>query len=84
MKRKLPGQHIVVDQEICHGAPTFRGTRIMVATVLDQVARGMSWDAIIDAWDCAITKEAITEALHLANDVFRDHIGEYELEHAST
>ena len=31
------------------GSPTFRGTRIMVAQVLRQVAKGMAWDAIMPA-----------------------------------
>jgi uncharacterized protein (DUF433 family) len=29
MKRKLLGRYIVADPNICHGKPTFRGTRIM-------------------------------------------------------
>jgi hypothetical protein len=34
------GQYIIVDPEICHGKPTFKGTRIMVWQVLDALARG--------------------------------------------
>jgi len=30
MKRKLLGRYIVADPNICHGKPTFRGTRIYV------------------------------------------------------
>ena len=44
MRKKTLGQHIVADPEICHGQPTFRGTRIRVAQVLKQVAQGMDWD----------------------------------------
>ena len=29
MDRKLLGRYIVTDPQICHGQPTFRGTRIM-------------------------------------------------------
>ncbi|MDZ7361783.1 MAG: DUF433 domain-containing protein [candidate division KSB1 bacterium] len=47
MKRKLLGRYIVADPNICHGKPTFRGTRIMVWQVLDQLANGMSWDTIV-------------------------------------
>ena len=39
-RRKLLGRHIVADPEICHGKPTFVGTRIMVTQVLKQVAKG--------------------------------------------
>ena len=38
-KRRIElGQYIVTDPEICHGKPTFKGTRIMVWQVLDDVA----------------------------------------------
>src|SRR5438552_9010634 len=71
--RKLLGRHIVVDPEICHGKPTFVGTRIMVAQVLKQVAKGMSWDAITAEWRGTVTKEAIAEAVELAQRAFEDH-----------
>ena len=56
---------MVADPEICHGKPTFLGTRVMVAQVLKQVARGMSWKAISDEWQGAVTKEGIAEAIEL-------------------
>jgi uncharacterized protein (DUF433 family) len=42
MAKKILGRYIVGDQRICHGQPTFRGTRILVADVLAQVATGMA------------------------------------------
>ena len=48
MKTKTSAQHIISDPAICHGEPTFRGTRIMVADVLEQVASGMTYEAIIE------------------------------------
>ncbi len=44
MQAKFIGRHIVSDPEICHGKPTIRGTRILVADVLEQVAEGLAWD----------------------------------------
>jgi uncharacterized protein (DUF433 family) len=41
MSKKLIGRYIVADPAICHGKPTFRGTRIMVFQVLEMVAMGM-------------------------------------------
>jgi uncharacterized protein (DUF433 family) len=35
MPAKVLGRYIVVDPAIGHGKPTFRGTRIFVADVLD-------------------------------------------------
>lgn len=48
MKTKSLRRYIVADHDICHGEPTFRGTRILVAEVLDQIANGINWDAIIE------------------------------------
>ena len=74
MGRKKPmakavGRFIVVDPAICHGQPTFRGTRILVSDVLEEVASGMAWEAIIEQWRGAITKEAIAESVRLARDL---------------
>jgi uncharacterized protein (DUF433 family) len=66
MKRVKLGQHIVADPEICHGAPTFVGTRIMVDHVLEMVAAGTAWDEIIAEYDRAITRAGIAEAVRLA------------------
>jgi uncharacterized protein (DUF433 family) len=74
------GHHIVADPKICHGKPTFLGTRIMVFQVLEMVANGMAWEAIIEQCHDSITKEAISEAVSLANKAFADHAYEYVLE----
>src|SRR5213080_1494164 len=78
--KKLLGRHIIADPEICHGKPTFVGTRIMVVQVLKQVAKGMPWDAIIAEWRGAVTREAIAEAVELAQRAFEDHAAEYQQE----
>ena len=62
-KAYLMGRHIVTDPKICHGKPTFRGTRVMVADVLEQVASGIAWETIIEEWNDSITKDAIREAV---------------------
>ena len=77
---KLLGRHIVADPAICHGEPTFRGTRIFVADVLEQVATGMVWEAIIEEWNGSITKEAIAEAVQLASKALLTHTDEFALE----
>jgi uncharacterized protein (DUF433 family) len=60
------GHYIVADPEICHGQPTFRGTRILVADVLEQLGLGMDWDSISREWRGRVTREAIAEAINLA------------------
>ncbi len=80
MNRKLLGRYIVVDPEICHGKPTFIGTRIMVSQVLKQVESGMAWEAIVDEWRGSIKKEAIAEAVRLASQAFYEHSNDYALD----
>lgn len=82
-RAKLLGRYIVADPAICHGKPTFRGTRIMVADVLEMVAEGMVWEAIIEEWNGSITKEAIAEAVGLAGKAFLEHANEYLIEPAT-
>jgi len=65
-KQRSIGRFIVVDQRICHGEPTFRGTRVMVADVLEQVASGMAWEAIVEEWRGKVPHDAIAEAIRLA------------------
>ncbi len=71
------GRYIVTDPEICHGKPTFRGTRIMVWQVLEQVSSGMAWETIEEEWRGKVTKNAIAEAIRLASQAFVEHADEY-------
>lgn len=74
---KQIGRYIVADPKICHGALTFRGTRILVSVVLDQVASGMPWEHIVDDWRGSIPRQAIAEAVHLAKETFLERAAEY-------
>jgi uncharacterized protein (DUF433 family) len=76
------GRFIVADPAICHGQLTFQGTRILVADILEQVALGMDWDAIIEAWRGSISKEAISEAIRLASESMATHLQENSQESA--
>jgi uncharacterized protein (DUF433 family) len=71
------GRYLIADPDICHGKPTFRGTRILVADVLDQVAAGLAWETIIEEWRGSITQEAIAEAVRLARQALLEHAAEY-------
>ncbi len=77
---KLLGRYMIADPEICHGQPTFLGTRIFVEDVLDQVSSGMAWEAIIEEWNGHITKEAIAEAVQLASQALLKHADEFIIE----
>ena len=65
-KHRTTGRYGVVDKRICHGQPTFRGTRILVADVLEQVASGMAWEAILEEWRGKLRPEAVAEAVRIA------------------
>jgi uncharacterized protein (DUF433 family) len=66
VKRTELGQYIVADPNICHGALTFKGTRLFVSDVLEMVAEGRDWEAIIRECHGSINCEAIAEAIRLA------------------
>jgi uncharacterized protein (DUF433 family) len=76
-KRRIKlGRYIVADPEICHGKPTFKGTRIFVRDVLTDVEQGLSWDFIIQRWGGGkLSKKAIAEAVHLARTAFINENG---------
>jgi len=80
MTTEVLGRYIVADPAICHGQPTFRGTRILVSDVLEQVANGMAWEAIVEEWHGCLTKRAIAEAVRLARETLVTHAGELVLE----
>ena len=67
METKTWGACIVADPAICHGEPTFRGTRILVADVLEQVESGMAYEAIIEEWRYEIDRDAIAEAVRVSH-----------------
>ncbi len=67
-KRKELGKYIVSDPKICGGDLTFKGTRVLVKDVLYFVAQGKDWDWIIAGYRHSISREAIAEAIALANE----------------
>jgi uncharacterized protein (DUF433 family) len=71
------GRFVVSNPKICHGKPTFRGTRVLVADVLEQVAAGMAWETIVEEWNGSVPLEAIREAVQLASEALLRHVGEF-------
>jgi uncharacterized protein (DUF433 family) len=69
--------YIVADPAICHGQLTFRGTRILVSQVLDQVASGRDFESIAEDWGGRISSDAIRDAVRLARQVLLDHSEEF-------
>lgn len=67
------GRFVVCDPAICHGKPTFRGTRVLVSDVLEQVAEGVAIETIVEQWHSRVSREAIREAVALAAEALDRH-----------
>ncbi len=66
--------HIVLDPAICHGRPTFRGTRVLVSVVLAYLASGHSTGEVLEDFP-SVTQESLHAALaYAAETVARDRI----------
>jgi uncharacterized protein (DUF433 family) len=72
-ERRVLGRYVVADPAVCHGQLTFRGTRIFVADVLEQVAGGVAWESIVESWRGAVSEAAIAEAVRLAREALISH-----------
>ena len=70
MKRIVINRRIVADPRICHGKPTFAGTRIMVWQVLEMLEAECSTEDIPHAFP-SLTPDHVKAALHYAADLTR-------------
>jgi uncharacterized protein (DUF433 family) len=74
-QRLVLGKYIVADERICHGKPTYKGTRIMVWQILQALARGESIEELVRAWDGRVSRAAILETIRLAGGALLDSHG---------
>ena len=65
------GRHIVANPRVCGGQPTFKGTRIMVWLVLEQLEDGLTWQEIKREWEGRVSEEGIAEAIGIAHLVVK-------------
>ncbi len=63
-------KNIVIDTEICHGKPTFKGTRVLVSDVIELVAAGESIEQILKSYP-SLKREMIKEALEWTARIVR-------------
>lgn len=66
-------EHITVDQNVCHGKPCIRGTRIMVSVVLDNLAAGQTTEEILESYT-SIGSEDVRATVAYAADLARERI----------
>jgi len=65
------GKYITIDDEVCHGKPVFKGTRILVSDVIELLAAGVSIKEIIEDYYPSLNEEMIKEALDWAAKIIR-------------
>lgn len=54
--------YIIIDPEVAHGKPVFKGTRIMLYLVLEMLASGETINDVLKAYP-QLTKQAVAAAL---------------------
>ena len=54
--------HITVNPEICHGKACIAGTRVLVTTVLDNLASGLDAEEITKSYP-SVAREAVRAAI---------------------
>ena len=65
--------HITVDPAVCHGQACIKGTRVMVAVVLDNLAAGLERDEILRSYP-SLTAADVHAAMAYAADLARERL----------
>jgi len=63
---------IFVDQNVCHGQPCIKGTRVMVYLILEILETGLTPEQIIKDYYPQLEKQDIEACLHYAANLIRD------------
>jgi uncharacterized protein (DUF433 family) len=66
-------EYIVVDPNIYHGKACIKGTRVMVSTVLDNLAAGLSVDEVLHSYP-SLTTRSVQAVLAYAAELAREQI----------
>lgn len=71
MKQNI-GAYIAVNPAVCHGKPHFRGTRILVHTILELLEARVPIEEITGkAYYPVLTQKHIAAALHYASELLK-------------
>ncbi len=55
-------RRIELNPRVCNGRPVIRGARTLVSIILEQIAEGESWDAVLEGYP-ELVREDIQAAL---------------------
>ena len=64
---------IIVDPAICHGQACFKGTRVFVSVILDNLALGLSEEEIRQSYP-SLPEGAIAAAIGYAAELARERV----------
>jgi len=64
-------ERITVDPAVCHGQACIKGTRVMVAVVLDNLAAGLGMDEILNSYP-SLKPDDVQAAMAYAADLARE------------
>jgi len=67
-------EHVAIDPAVCPGQACIKGTRIMVAVVLDNLAAGLATDEILRSYP-SLTAEDVRAPLAYGAEVVRKRLG---------
>lgn len=65
--------YIIVDPAVCHGRACFRGTRIMVSVILDNLAAGLSQEEIMESYP-SLSREALRASIAYAAELAKERV----------
>lgn len=66
-------EYITVDPNVCHGRACITGTRILVTTVLDNLAAGLDADEIMASYP-SLTRESVHAAVAYAAELAKERV----------
>lgn len=65
--------YITVDPEVCHGRACITGTRVLVTTILDNLAAGLDPEAIRRSYP-SVTLESVRAAMCYAAELAKERV----------
>ena len=65
--------YITVDPEICRGRACITGTRVLVTTILDNLAAGLNTREIVGSYP-SITRESVRAAVCYAAELAKERV----------
>ena len=65
--------YITVDPAVCHGRACITGTRVLVTTVLDNLAAGLNTEEIIRSYP-SVTPESVQATMCYAADLAKERV----------